>query len=112
MDGQTGQKLYVPDPSMQGIKNIVKDPYTPTILKNVLSLFLDLEAFECYTAFAAFKFTNLGEKDKGCAWKCLVNTNPVGRAIDCSSVSPKLVFLFLFSFSIFFFKFNQQSITI
>ena len=59
-------------------------PYSLTILKNVLSLvlqiFLHLEAFERNTASdwlnrtinpirscVAFKFTNLGEKDKECS---------------------------------------------
>ena len=57
------------------------DPYSPTILQNVLSLvlqiFLYLETFECNTtsdwlnhmvqpirSCVIFKFTNLGEKDK------------------------------------------------
>ena len=61
-----------------------QDPYSPTILKNisslVLQIFLYLEAFECKTTFdwlypmvspirscVAFRFTNLEEKDNECS---------------------------------------------
>ena len=63
------------------LQSIDLGSYSPTILKNVLSLvqqiFLSLAAFECNTtsdwlnhtvqpirSFVTFKFTNLGEKDR------------------------------------------------
>ena len=66
--------------------------YSLTILKSILSLvlqiFLHLEAFKCNTtsdwlnhvkpirSCVTFKFTYLGEKDKECSQKCMVNKDP------------------------------------
>ena len=80
--------------AFQNLDRVCKQgSYSPTILKNVLCLilqiFLYLAAFACNTtsdwlnhmvnpirSCVTFKFTNLGENDKECSREWLVNTGP------------------------------------